>query len=147
MGTVLHIGVLGTEDNLMGKQPSAVTAKVPSEANNVRKFRQWVGLLLAPVAWSIQLEAVYLLSNYGCSGNGFLWVHVSSVICLTLAIGGGLTALGLWRESGSQWPDSSGSAKQRRRFMAVLGILISALFSVVIIAKWLPLLVGVPCDK
>ena len=38
-------------------------------------------------------------------------------------------------------------AGSRRRFMAMVGVMSGALFTLVIFAQWLPTLLGVPCDK
>jgi hypothetical protein len=129
----------------MAKRKPVIEAKEPPEGDNWRKFRQWIGLLLAPAAWGVQLQSVYLLSENGCFGGSYLPIHLVSAICLMFAIVGGMVAFRLWRESGSEWPDRSPGAKQPGGFMAAIGILSSSLFSIVIVAQWLPTLTGVPC--
>jgi len=107
----------------------------------------WIGLLLPPVAWALQLQTLYLTSEFGCYTSNFVWNHVVSVICLLLSIGGGLLAWQNWNSVGANLEDESSSPETRKRFMSILGMLTGALFTAVIFAQWLPTLVGVPCEK
>ena len=108
-------------------------------------FPLWVGMLLPPMVWSTQLETLYLTSEYGCFSNDFLWNHVVSVIAIVVSLTGTFVA---WRHWHSGRSDETGEmVPSRKQFMALLGILTGSLFTLVIIAQWLPTLMGVPCDK
>jgi hypothetical protein len=104
----------------------------------------WIGLLLPPAAWAMQMEALYLSSEYGCASRDFTWNHVVVVCGLVLSIIGLFTAWRQWSRSDSPSDDPGMSL---RGFMSTLGMLSGALFTVTIIAQWLPTLTGVPCDK
>jgi hypothetical protein len=107
----------------------------------------WLGFLLPPVAWAIQLQTVYLTSEYGCQSNDFMPNNVVSVLALMFALIGGLVSWWNWLDSGRKWKSDEAGPVARSRFMAILGILMSALFTLAIFAQWLPKLVGVPCEK
>jgi hypothetical protein len=111
------------------------------------QFWLWTGLLLPPIAWSMQIEVVYLLSDYACKTQNFLPNHLASAVALIVSLAG----LGIaWRnlkQAGDKWPSDHAGPIPRSRFMAVLGLMSGALFSLVIIAQWLPTIVGVPCGK
>jgi len=107
----------------------------------------WTGLLLPPIAWSLQLESVYLLSDYGCAYNNFTPNHIASAALLLLSLMGWMISWLNWRRSGSTWPNGGPGAIPRSRFMSTLGLLTGALFSALIIAQWLPTILGVPCGK
>jgi hypothetical protein len=107
----------------------------------------WVGILLPPVAWGVQLQTIYLTSEYGCLTADFVWNHVASVAALLLALAGGVLAFRLWRASGGGSEVEDGTPLSRARFMSILGIFSGVLFSLVIFAQWLPTLMGVPCSK
>ena len=110
-------------------------------------LRLWTGMLLPPIAWGIQLQSVYLTSEFGCFTSDFTWNHVLSALMLALAIFAGAIAWWELIAAGATTEAEGGDLMARRRFMAVIGILTSALFSVTIIAQWLPTWMGVPCGK
>jgi hypothetical protein len=110
-------------------------------------FRLWTGMLLPPTAWAAQLQSVYLTSEFGCFTSDFTWNHVVSGLMLAVAIVAGAIAWWEWVAAGATTDAEGGDLKSRRRFMALIGILTSALFSVTIVAQWLPTLMGVPCGK
>ena len=112
-----------------------------------RDLAYWVGILLPPIAWSIQLQTIYLTSEFGCYTSDFLWNHIVSVAMLVLSILGGFIAYTKWRALGSGTHTSADSPIDRKRFMAIGGILLSVLFTLLIFAQWLPTLMGVPCEK
>jgi len=111
------------------------------------EFWLWLGFLLPPVAWAVQLQTVYLLSENGCANGNFLPNHIASVIALILSVFGGLLSWHNWMKTGGEWKSEEASISARSRFMAILGVLTGALFTVVIFAQWLPTILGVPCDK
>ena len=110
-------------------------------------LRLWVGLLLPPIAWIVQLQTVYLTSEYGCTTTDFTWNHVASVVALILSMIGGIIAWRDWRSGGGDTGNASGRPISRKQFMSLLGVLTGALFTLVIFAQWLPTLLGVPCNK
>ena len=107
----------------------------------------WLGFLLAPVVWSINLETVYLLSEYGCATTRFDPIHIVSIVSLVLAAAGGLISYRNWQAAGARWKSTETGSLSRSRFLAILGMLNGVLFTLLIFAQWLPTLTGVPCDK
>jgi hypothetical protein len=107
----------------------------------------WTGFLLPPIAWSIYLEVLYLLSDYACLGGNLLPNHLVSAAFLVVSLVGLAVAWSNWNKSGAIWPDDRTGSIPRSRFMSALGLLTGALFSALIIAQWLPTIVGVPCGK
>jgi hypothetical protein len=112
-----------------------------------RSLRLWIGMLVPPAAWAVQLQSLYLTSEFGCRSSDFTWNHVVVVVALIVSILAGFIAWREWSQSGRSDEDEGGDRMSRRRFMSLLGVLTSALFSVTILAQWLPTLMGVPCDK
>jgi len=110
-------------------------------------FRLWIGMLLPPAAWAVQLQTLWLTSEYGCKTSDFFWNHVVSIIALAVSIVGGLVAVREWRSAGAETNDDDATRKSRRLFMAMIGIMTGSLFTIVIFALWLPTLMGVPCEK
>jgi hypothetical protein len=113
----------------------------------------WFGLLAAPLAWSVQLVAGYALSAQSCfpggvpraepiaGGVGILVVLIG-MMELVVGIGGLLVAVSSWR-AGRRGPDDE--VGSRVRFMALGGILMSAVFVAgIVMATISPFLIG-PC--
>ena len=106
----------------------------------------WVGLLLAPFAFLINLEVAYALVPRACSSRSELPVHLVHLVCMLLTLYGLLTAWRCWKATGATWPGEEGDPLARSRFMAGTGLLVSAMFVLVIVAQWIPSLVLDPCQ-
>jgi hypothetical protein len=106
----------------------------------------WAGFLLAPTAFLLNLEVAYALVPTACSSQNRLLVHGVHLVCLLIALTGGFSALRLWRFRGETWPGEEGGPVSRSRFMAGVGLLLSAFFILVIVAQWIPSLVLHPCQ-
>jgi hypothetical protein len=106
----------------------------------------WVGLLLAPTAFLINLEVAYALVPTACASRNVLPVHLVHLACLLLTLFGLLTAWRSWKTTGASWPGEQGDPLSRSRFMAGTGMLMSAMFVLVIVAQWIPSFVLNPCQ-
>ena len=111
------------------------------------QFWLWLGFLLPPILWAIQLQTIYLTSGSGCKTGDFTANHLVSIFALLFSIAGGAISWRNWLEAGKGWKSESASSVDRSRFMAILGMLGAGLFTLLIFAQWLPTLLGVPCDK
>ncbi|MDQ3819194.1 MAG: hypothetical protein M3362_16170, partial [Acidobacteriota bacterium] len=98
----------------------------------------WTGVLLAPFVWSTQMEVNYLLVPYACMTGHRVVLYLVTLVALILAAAGGLISWRNWQEAGREMPDDAGDARTRSRFMALLGLLTSAMFFVVILAQGIP---------
>jgi hypothetical protein len=109
---------------------------------------RWVGILLPPVAWAIQLQVLYLTSEDGCFDQDFKWNHIVSGVMLLFTILGGIIAWLYWPEAGNyEATKEKGKPVVRKRFMGILGVGLAITFAVLVFAQWLPTLTGVPCTK
>lgn len=92
----------------------------------------WTGLLLAPAAWLTSLEVGYVLVRPDCAGGTLLRQHTVHAGFLLIALGGWLVA---WR-----------ARQAERDFLSTLGVLVSALFVLVLVAQWIPTFLIHPCQ-
>jgi hypothetical protein len=91
------------------------------------------GMLGPPLLTLLNLEVSYALTPVACRAGTALALHISTAILLALVIAAGIGAATRLRRN---WIEDT--VLSRTGFMAMLGILESTLFSVVIIAQWLP---------
>lgn len=98
---------------------------------------QWVGLLLAPSAWLIQFELNYALVRWVGLKQAYWPLYLVSFVFLLIAIGGFILA---WRNLQTARQGGAGDehANMRGRFMATIGMMVSVLFSLLIIAQSIP---------
>ena len=124
------------------------------ESNAVKDFKEgaapaalWTGVLAGPLATLTQLQVNYALALWAC-GAGREWaLHLVALLALVVTVGAGLLSWRNWRRAGASWEDGGAGIVPRSRFMAVVGILIGALLSLVVIAQWIPIFIHGPCDR
>jgi hypothetical protein len=128
----------------------------------------WVGILLAPTAFLVDLGARFALVEWACRNDTGFVLWLVAVVATVLALGGGLRAWKNWKlfsrdaamESEARQPSSlqstghalhddlrtdEGGKVGRGRFMALAGIAASAFFLAVILASFIPSLLLDPC--
>lgn len=125
-----------------------------SKAEAKREFSEkkgqlslWVGTLLPPLSWAAHVLITYQLSEFGCVHGNYLPIHIASAVLLLLSLIGGFLSWSHWNDVGGAWKTEDFGVVPRSRFMSILGVMFSALFSLLIIGQWLPTLTGVPCLK
>jgi hypothetical protein len=98
----------------------------------------WAGLLCGPIAWAADLTASYAIVKWVC-GSQHTWVlHLITLGALALTGGGALSAwIGLQHAPEGAALDGP-RPFDRGRFMAVLGLVVSAMFALTIIANDIP---------
>ena len=98
----------------------------------------WTGILLPPVAWFLSQQLSYTLVLWACATGRQFVLHIVTVAMLLLAGAGGFIAWRTWRRAGRGRPDEGGGMLPRSRFMAVVGLLSSGMFALVIVAQGIP---------
>ena len=99
----------------------------------------WTGVLGAPLVFLAHLQLAYMLVPVDCRLDSRLLAHAASVLGILLAAGGGIVALRIWRRHDEEWPDSSASVSTRDRFLGAMGVVLSALVVLTLIAQWIPI--------
>lgn len=99
-----------------------------------------------PVIWSIRFGVSYSLLPWVCATGGVLLLQALTLAALAGTAWAGAVGWRQWRLAGRSTAAEFGGADARARFMALVGMLGSALFLVVIIAEALPLFLIDPCQ-
>jgi hypothetical protein len=107
----------------------------------------WIGVLTAPLAFLLHLEVNYALVTQLCQSTHKLSLPLITLLTLVISAGGGFVAWLNWKEAGRKWPGEAGSVTERSRFMAVVGLLISALIILALVAQLIPQFIFDPCQR
>lgn len=103
-----------------------------------RDLALWTGVLAGPIVWLLSFEANYALAPWACIFQAKLALYLVSIAALILCAGSGMVAWRQWTELGREWPGTGGGALPRSRIMAIGGVLLSAMFFLVILAQAIP---------
>ena len=125
----------------------------PAADRGPRAFTRWPGLLslslgvlLGPVVALTNQVLIYSANMWACGHGERGSMHLIPLLCLTVAVGAGLTARRDWRSVGGAH-DEDATVEQRARFIAMLGMAVSAFSAAVIVAQWAAILVFEPCVR
>ena len=110
-----------------------------------QNFALWIAVLGPPVIWFVQMQTSYSLVMWACS-SGRLWsIHVASLFFLILAAVPGWIGWKEWAAESGKETERVSRGAGRRRFMAMLGLMLTAIFILLIIAQAIPTFFFDPC--
>jgi hypothetical protein len=114
--------------------------------DGTRIGRLWVANLLGPLASLAGLQLAYMLADHACK-SGELWpVHLAHLACLGLAVAGGMIGYREWLRWRHEPGGEQGGPEGRSHFMAIVGVLASAMAALVIVAQWSAVAFFRPCQ-
>jgi len=107
----------------------------------------WAGVLAGPTATLTQLQINYAVVLWACGAGGREWpLHLVSLLALLVCVGAGLLSWRNWRVAGD-WDEDDAGVMPRSRFMAAVGMLISAHAALVVVAQWAAVFAYGPCER
>jgi hypothetical protein len=107
----------------------------------------WAGVFGGPLAWFASQQASYALVPWACHGGPIIAIHLVNLGALLLVAMAGAIAWRDWRRAGLDDSDELGPPAGRARFLGLVGLLLSALFGLVIIAQATGALFFGPCER
>ena len=110
-----------------------------------KAMRLWPAILLTPLIVLAQQSANYALVGLECEKQQRFAVHLVAGVSLTLVAIAMVLAWGAWRDAGTALPDDRGDRANGVRFLAAIGIALSALMALSIAAQWLTTAFVLPC--
>lgn len=111
-----------------------------------RLLSLWAGIFVAPIAALAHQQVNYMLVPWACAEGTRLPLFLVTLVSLGVAAGGGLVAWRNWERAGREWPTEAAGAAPRSRFMAAVGLLLSGLLALVIVAQGIASLFLDPCQ-
>jgi hypothetical protein len=101
-----------------------------------RSVALWAGVIGAPAAWAVQLEIGYALAPWTCKSQNYFVPHLVTAIFVLLALIGAALSYRDWKLAGRGSPEETdGGPIARTRFLGALGLLLSLLSAMVILAQ------------
>jgi len=121
------------------------TAKPIVEAGKT-PFGIWWSLVAGFAAWGFDLGLSYMLEQHSCSTGHSYVLHAISFICLLGALSGFATGFMEKRRFPHDSKEEGGSSLDRAHFQALIGMIFSLSFAVVILAGAIPRWILHPCQ-
>jgi hypothetical protein len=107
----------------------------------------WTANLLGPITVLLTQELSYVLTEKAACAHGQMWtVHLSFALGVALTVSAGSLGWREWRRWGARPATLEGDPAGRSRFLSVVGMLVSTLSGMVVIAMWLATLFLHPCQ-
>ena len=106
-----------------------------------------LGVVLGPVVALVNQELMYLVDLWVCGHGAKGSLHLVPALCLLVVLAAGIVAYLNWRAVGRGVEDEHGRALTRTRFLALVGIAISAFSALVILAQWFAAFMFSPCMR
>jgi hypothetical protein len=106
----------------------------------------WYGFLATPLLALIALQTKFTMVSWACAAGQQWTIHLVAVVFVLLTATGGIVAHRSWRAVGSVRDLSGVSGEQWISFVLVLGILMSVLSTILLLAMWLPNFLIGACD-
>jgi hypothetical protein len=98
----------------------------------------WTGILAGPIAWAFDLTASYALAKWACIQQSHAALNAIAFVSFAIVcVGAAVSWLALQHTDASLSTDG-GRPRERARFMAILGLAVSALFALQIAAGVIP---------
>lgn len=108
----------------------------------------WLGVLLAPTAWLLQLCLVYVLSTWVCDYFSVTSITVAGALWLILVVlGVGFTLLAARKVKFVSTTEVDDRVRSRMKFMVAFAIMGSGLFCLIIAAQVVPLIILEVCSS
>jgi hypothetical protein len=107
------------------------------------KLLYWAGVALGPLAWGLNLQAVYAFAHFSCEKTRMSGGILSAVLIIVALAGTAMSARAVRRGAGAEWTDAQGGGP--RTFMAWLGVGTGVMFALVIANQLAASLMIGPC--
>jgi hypothetical protein len=130
---------------------TSTSGVVEREALPVSSGRLWAGVLLAPSAWVVAELLGYVLASRACdrgaAGTAGVTQDILAIVLALIAVAGLAIAIGNWRRVSEPSRPHEPAARGRAHFMALGGVVASALFTLGIVFFSLPPLLVNVCSE
>jgi vacuolar-type H+-ATPase subunit I/STV1 len=107
----------------------------------------WLLVVLGPIITAIEMQANFVLVRHACSAQRNLVLYAVIILAIALTAATAFVAFAIWMQAGRTWPTEAPDVATRVRFIAVLGILSSAMSFLLIVAQGIATIQFDPCQR
>ncbi len=115
-------------------------------SNTPGRIALWMGPLIGPLAWLIDLQASFSADRWSCENGTAAPLHWATIICLMVTLGGVWLTWRQWSHAGKQWPGEEAGVMPRSRFVSFVGLCVNLIFVLAILAQSVPKWMLSPCQ-
>jgi hypothetical protein len=105
----------------------------------------WSGILAGPVAWALDLTVSYSLVKWTCSSQHTSVLHLITAAAVLMTAAGAAASWYALHQAPDDAVDDGARPVDRGRFMAILGLVLCALFALAMIGDAVPRLLLDAC--
>ena len=120
----------------------------------IAPFTRWPGLLRlaldvlgGPIIALINQQVIYAGDMWACGYSAKESLHLGAVLCLVGAIAVTVDSYFVWRATGGGMEEERDAQASRTRFFALLGLMIGAISTFVVLAQWLAIFMFGACMR
>jgi membrane protein YdbS with pleckstrin-like domain len=106
----------------------------------------WLLIILPPAIGAAAMQADFVLVRQACAAQRNVALYGVTIVGLALMIATAFIAFTIWRVEGSRWPTEEADLSTRIRFIAMLGILSSAMSFLLLLAQGIATMLFDPCQ-
>lgn len=106
-------------------------------STNTGAFELWLAIVLPPIVWWLDQQAIDSMVPYACAGHWRLPFHLVSLVGFLISAGLALFGWRNWKALGEEWPGEGAGVLHRSRFMAVVGVLSGSIFFLVMLGQFI----------
>lgn len=107
----------------------------------------WAGVLGGPLAWFASQQVSYMLVPWACHGGPVIAIHLANLVALAIVALAGAFSWREWRRADRHVSDEGAPPEGRQRFLGLMGLTLSGLFGLVILAQTSGALFFGPCQR
>jgi hypothetical protein len=106
----------------------------------------WIAIWMGPTAWLLSFLANFALAPWACSFGWKAALFVITAAALAITAASAVSAWKLWRRAGVELPGEMGGAVASARSLGLAGVLLNAMFFLVVLAQGVPNLILGACE-
>jgi hypothetical protein len=106
----------------------------------------WCAFIAAPLAWLIDLESSYAIVGWACSHDRRDVLFLIPAGCLGAIGVAAWLCWSAWNDLRREAEFEGGSVEDRSRFLAVIGLMMSATFALLVVTTFAARYLLSPCD-
>ena len=107
----------------------------------------WLLVVLGPIILAIEMQINFVLVRQACSAGRNVGLYAVIIAAMALVLATAFFSYAIWKQAGTDWPGEAADTATRVRFIAVLGILSSAMSLLVIVAQGIATIQFDPCQR